>query len=207
MDFEIRDRSVVQGRRRLTREREAYLALVGQGVGTAEACRVVGINVRTGRRWRNGRNPTGREKAAPPITAGPSPSVRGRFLNEEERLYIADRRREQASVRQIAVELDREPSTISRELRRNAHPVSGDYRPHAAQARAQARRSRPKISKIAASPELRQAVQDRLDLKWSPEQIVRRSGGTFPTARRCTWPARRSTRRSTYKAAARYAAS
>jgi IS30 family transposase len=180
VDFEIRDRSVIQGRRRLTREREAYLALVGQGVGTAEVCRIVGINVRTGRRWRNGREPTGRERAAAPITAGASPSVRGRFLNEDERLHIADRHRERATVRQIAAELGRDPSTISRELRRNAHPGNGDYRPHAAQARAEARRGRPKISKIAANPELRQAVQDGLDLKWSPEQIVRRLRRDFP---------------------------
>jgi IS30 family transposase len=180
MEFEIRDRSVIQGRRRLTREREAYLALVGQGVGSEEACRIVGINERTGRRWRNGRNPVGRERAAAPITAVASPPVRGRFLNEDERLHIADRHREQATVRQIAAELDRDPSTISRELRRNAHPVSGDYRPHAAQSRAEARRPRPKISKIAANPELRQTVQAGLDLKWSPEQIVRRLRRDFP---------------------------
>ena len=178
MDFEVRDRSVNQGRRRLTREREAYLALVGQGVGSQEACRIVGVNTRTGKRWRNGRNPTGREVAAARIAA--SRSVPGRYLNEDERLHIADRHRERATVRQIAVELSRDPSTISRELRRNAHPVSGDYRPHAAQARAEARRPRPKISKIAASAVLRQAVQDGLDLKWSPEQIVRRLRRDFP---------------------------
>nr|WP_229076854.1 IS30 family transposase [Actinoplanes sp. DH11] len=118
--------------------------------------------------------------AAAPITATASPSVRGRFLNEDERLHIADRRRARATVRQIAAELHRDPSTISRELRRNAHPGSGDYRPHAAQARAEARRPRPKVSKIAANPELRQAVQDGLDLKWSPEQIVRRLRRDFP---------------------------
>jgi IS30 family transposase len=106
--------------------------------------------------------------------------VPGRYLNEDERLHIADRHRERATVRQIAAELGRDPSTISRELRRNAHPVSGDYRPHAAQARAEARRPRPKISKIAAGAALRQAVQDGLDLKWSPEQIVRRLRRDFP---------------------------
>jgi hypothetical protein len=45
MDFQIRDRSINQGRRRLTREREAYLALVGQGVSSREACRIVGIDI------------------------------------------------------------------------------------------------------------------------------------------------------------------
>jgi IS30 family transposase len=106
--------------------------------------------------------------------------VQSRHLHEDDRVHIADRHREQASVRQIAAELGRDPSTISREPRRNAHPVSGDYRPHAAQARAEARRPRPKISKIAVSPALRQAVQDGLTHKWSPEQIVRRLRRDFP---------------------------
>src|SRR5688500_14745494 len=114
MDFEIRDRSVSQGRRRLTREREAYLALVRQGVSSREACGIVGVNVRTGKRWRNGRNPTGRNVGAPPIISAASSVVRGRFLNEDERIVIADRRRAGATLQQIATELGRHRSTISR---------------------------------------------------------------------------------------------
>jgi IS30 family transposase len=53
-------------------------------------------------------------------------------------------------------------------------------RQHAAQARAHARRPGPKTSKIATEPELRQAIQDGLDHKWSPEQIVRRLRRDFP---------------------------
>jgi IS30 family transposase len=83
-------------------------------------------------------------------------------------------------MRQIARELGRACSTISRELRRNAQPGSGDYRPHAAHRRALARRPRPKQGKIAANPQLRQSVQDGLDRRWSPEQIVRRLRRDFP---------------------------
>ncbi|MEU0886253.1 IS30 family transposase [Lentzea sp. NPDC005914] len=180
MEFEIRDRSVVQGSRRLTREREAYLALVRQGVSSREACKIVGINVRTGKRWRNGRNQTGNEAGTPPITSAASSVVRGRFLNEDERVIIADRRRAGATLRQIAEDLGRDRSTISRELRRNAHQISGDYRPYAAQRRAESRRPRPKTGKIAANPELRQVIQDGLDLRWSPEQIVARLRRDFP---------------------------
>ncbi|WP_443041034.1 helix-turn-helix domain-containing protein [Streptomyces sp. B21-102] len=58
--FEIRrTRTVAQGRRKLTREREEYFRLVQQGVSYAEAAKAVGINLRTGKRWRNGRNPSG----------------------------------------------------------------------------------------------------------------------------------------------------
>jgi len=92
----------------------------------------------------------------------------------DERIVIADLRREGRSVRAIAADLGRSPSTISRELARNSHPGSGDYRPHAAQARADARRPRPKTGKIAACPELHDLVQDMLEDKFSPEQISRR---------------------------------
>jgi transposase, IS30 family len=176
--FEIRkDR---RGRTRLDRERAAYLDLVASGVSSREACRIVGVNYRTGKRWRNGRKASKWGKAAPPITEVTPPPVRGRFLNENERIVIADLRRAGASTRRIAAELGRDPSTVSRELRRNRDQVSGDYRPHTAQARADARRPRPKISKIAANPALRQAVQDGLDLRWSPKQIVARLRRDFP---------------------------
>nr|SBO99152.1 Mobile element protein [Nonomuraea gerenzanensis] len=70
--------------------------------------------------------------------------------------------------------------TISREIRRNRHPTGGQYRPHAAQARADARRPRPKPSKIDQNPELRACIQKHLHKRWSPEQIVRSLRRTFP---------------------------
>jgi transposase, IS30 family len=180
MDFEIRKDRSPQGRKRLARERAAYLDLVRKGVSSREACRIVGINYRTGKRWRNGRNRTGRKAGASPITRAVPPYAWSRYLREDERIHIADRRREKATIRQIAAELGRSPATISRELRRNAHPDTGDYRPHAAQARADARRSRPKTGKLTANPELRETVQAGLDRRWSPEQIVRRLRRDFP---------------------------
>ncbi|WP_433363724.1 IS30 family transposase [Actinoplanes sp. CA-142083] len=164
MEQVVRDGSVDYAGRSLLR-REAYLALVDQGMGFRRAARIVGVSYRLTKRWRNGPKP---------IRSAAERSVRGRYLNADERIHIADRRREQASVRQIAAELGRDPSTVSRELRRNAHPDSGSYRPYAAQRRAEARRPRPKPRKIDASPQLRALIQDGLDLRWSPEQIVRR---------------------------------
>ncbi|WP_406315464.1 helix-turn-helix domain-containing protein [Streptosporangium sp. NBC_01639] len=55
--------------------------------------------------------------------------------------------REKASIREIVRRLGRAPSTISREIRPNRHPTGGQYRPHAAQDHAAARRLRPKPSK------------------------------------------------------------
>lgn len=54
MDFKIRDDRGPGGGAHLTREREAYSQLMRQGYSNSEACRIVGINVRTGKRWRNG---------------------------------------------------------------------------------------------------------------------------------------------------------
>jgi IS30 family transposase len=177
MDFEIREnRGRAQGRRTLVREREEYFRLMDQGLSSAEACKRVGINYRTGKRWRNGRAASGKDKAAPPVRAVTAPEGPSRYLREADRIHIADRLRERASVRQIAAELGRSASTISREIRRNGMPLRGDtsrwaYRPYAAQARSDARRPRPKPGKIGQNPQLRDFIQHHLDLRWSPEQI------------------------------------
>jgi transposase-like protein len=41
-----------------TVKREQYAALIGRGVNYSEACRIVGINRRTSKRWRHGRTIT-----------------------------------------------------------------------------------------------------------------------------------------------------
>ncbi|WP_346168600.1 helix-turn-helix domain-containing protein, partial [Streptomyces javensis] len=181
MDFEIRkDRTRPQGRKKLTREREAYSRLMRQGVSNREACGIVGIDERTGQKWRNGRHAYGNRKALPPISVVAAPSGPSRYLREADRIHIADRLREKATMRAIAAELGCSPSTVSREIRRNRHPVSGQYRPYAAQARADARRPRPKPGKISQNPQLRDFIQDHLDLRWSPEQICQALRSQFP---------------------------
>lgn len=181
MDFEIRESRKPQGRKKLARERAAYFQLMQQGHSNTSACQVLGIDRRTGNKWRNGSHAhKGRKKAVPPIDRELPPSGPCRYLREDDRIHIADRLREKATVRAIAAELGRSPSTISREIRRNRHPGNGQYRPHAAQARADARRPRPKRGKIDRTPELRDFIQARLHLKWSPEQICQALRDTFP---------------------------
>jgi IS30 family transposase len=102
----------------------------------------------------------------------------GRTLTVEERIRIADLRLARWSVRAIAGELGRAPSTVSRELRRNGY--ARGYWPHAAQRKAEARRARPKAGKIGSCPRLWQAIQDGLSLEWSPEQIACRLRRDFP---------------------------
>ena len=183
MEFEIRGDRTGTGRR-LTHEREKYFALVRQGYSSREACRIVGINYRTGKKWRNGHHSPGAgAKPRPPVRQGSASS--GRFLSEDERIHIADRLRERAGIRTIARELGRAPSTVSREIRRNGMPLRGDvarhvYRPHSAQRRAEQRRPRPKTSKIGGNPELRDFIQRQLAVRWSPEQISRLLRVRFP---------------------------
>ncbi|MFE7663782.1 transposase [Streptomyces celluloflavus] len=83
-------------------------------------------------------------------------------------------------MRRIAAALERSPSTISREIHRNRHPTNGQYRPHAAEIRAESRRPRPKPAKIAQNPEPREYIQERLGRRWSPERIVQHLHRDFP---------------------------
>lgn len=178
--FEVRSDRGPQGRKKLHAERQAYLDLVARGVSTSQACRIVGVNRKTGHRWRFGRASQAKAgQQAKQAAARPS-RVSARFLSQDERIVIADRLREGACQALIAAELGRDRSTISREIRRNRHAGSGDYRPYAAQERADGRRPRPKTGKIAACPQLRSLVQDMLDRKHSPEQISHRLRRDFP---------------------------
>ncbi len=173
MGFEIRQERQSAGRR-LRLERAEYFRLMDLGYANAEACERVGINPRTGREWRNGR-PDGRKRPpVAPVRREQEPPGASRHLSEIERVHIADRIREMASIRVIAAELGRSPSTISREVRRNRSPLRGSsyvYRPYAAQRRAEARRPRPKPRKLETNPELRHFVRSHLGVWWSPEQI------------------------------------
>jgi IS30 family transposase len=103
--------------------------------------------------------------------AGP---VSGRYLSVAEREEIAVGVAAGKGVRQIARELGRAASTVSREITRNC-PAQGRrrYRALSAQARAEARARRPKPAKLAVNDELRQWVQHKLRANWSPEQISR----------------------------------
>ncbi|MGH3261639.1 MAG: IS30 family transposase, partial [Trebonia sp.] len=144
------------------------------GVNNSEACRRVGIDRKTGNRWRYGRtvrNSAGeRVHYAPVQITEPRPRS-PRYLSEAERLEIADLLRAGLGVRAIARAVGRAASTISCELRRN---VDGDgrYRPHRAEqlARAQAGKSRPR--RITLDTVLGETVSGLLAKRWSPEQVA-----------------------------------
>ena len=96
-------------------------------------------------------------------TISPTP-LSGRYLSFAEREEIAILNATGCGVREIASQIGRSPSTISRELRRNAATRGGrlEYRASTAQWHAERRTKRPKVAKLAANDELREYVQERL---------------------------------------------
>jgi IS30 family transposase len=91
-------------------------------------------------------------------------------LSLDDRCAIAQLQAAGRSVRQIAAALDRAPSTISREIRRNRGKSA--YKPTFAQQQTQARRWTG--SRLERESDLRRAVEQRLAKGWSPEQIAGR---------------------------------
>ena len=163
-----------RGRPRLPRQvQREFWRLIAEGLSTEAAAVGVGVSSTLGEGWfSDGGGMASLELAEPS----------GRYLSMAEREEIAVLRG-RVSVRQIARQLGRSASTISRELRRNAS--GGDprrYRATVAQAQADRRVRRPKTAKLVAQPALREYVQGKLagDQRWSPEQIARRVVLDFP---------------------------
>jgi IS30 family transposase len=184
---------VAVGRREIFRDVErAFWRLIGLGWQTHRAAFEVGVSANTGERWF-------REAGGMPPVALAEPS--GRYLSLTERETIDLCWAEGWSQAQIARELGRHRSTVSRELRRNRllqcprHPPPPDrlgrrpapvpvatgpgrrprlrYRAAPAQAKAELRARRPKPGRLAAHPDLRELVQAGLMRRWSPQQISR----------------------------------
>jgi transposase, IS30 family len=92
-------------------------------------------------------------------------------LSLDDRCEIARFSANGSTIGQIAAAMDRSPSTISRELKRNKGAQTG-YKPSYAQQQTRARRW--KGSRLERDESLRAAVMERLASGWSPEQIAGR---------------------------------
>ena len=154
-------------------KQQRYVELIARGVNNSEACRLVGIDRKTGNRWRYGRkvrNSAGAVVIYPPVKIKETRPRSPRYLSELERIQIADLLAAKTSVRAIALELGRAPSTISREIRRN-RATDGRYRPHQAE-----RRARPGVQTADAAARRRRGAGRNgpglLGQRWSPEQVA-----------------------------------
>jgi IS30 family transposase len=92
-------------------------------------------------------------------------------LNLSEREMIADLKQQGMSNKSIGKKLERSPTTILRELKRNK--IDLGYLPHIADSKAKARKHGPP-KKIKKYPELLKYLVDRLREGWSPEMIAGR---------------------------------
>lgn len=166
----------------MTAQREQFARLIARGVSNSEACRLVGVNRRTGTRWRYGRTTTstgGLDRHYPPMAITATTTLSAHFLSEDERVVIADRLRAGVSLRAIGRELGRSPSTVSREVNRNRDGAER-YRPFTAQRMALARLARPRARRLALDVRLRDTVQGWLNKRCSPEQIAHALRSDFP---------------------------
>ena len=163
--------------------RQRFWQAIALGCPSEEAAEHAGVSPAVGVRWfREG-------GGMPSVSLAPSS---GRYLSFAEREEIALLRVRGHGVREIARQLDRSPSTISRELRRNAATRGGgfEYRATTAQWHAEMRARRPKPAKLTANPELRRYVQDRL------AGTVRRPDGNAVDGPQVRWRGRRHGRRA-----------
>jgi IS30 family transposase len=109
----------------------------------------------------------------------PQPRRRGGCrLSVEEREEISRGLAAGLSYRVIAAGLGRDPSTVSREVAANSG--RRQYRAARADRQAWTRATRPKVCKLAANLVLRDIVEEKLLLRWSPQQIAGWLKLTYP---------------------------
>ena len=77
----------------IVEKQEWFVRLIAQGVSNSAACRIVGINRRTGTRWRYGRtilNTAGVSVHYPAVSLAAPKARHPRYLSLAERTMIAD---------------------------------------------------------------------------------------------------------------------
>lgn len=99
-------------------------------------------------------------------------------LQLEERIEIEKMLAQHFSISQIALKLNRNKSTISREINKSNTPYSSLNAEAFAAGKQYDRRWRK--SKINQNPELKKFIYDHLKLRWSPDQIVTTLKRLFP---------------------------
>jgi lambda repressor-like predicted transcriptional regulator len=152
---------------------DTYWQLMRSGETNTSACRVLGMSRRSGTTIRRAHQYQTRVLVPRVVWSG-------RYLDVRERLQIADLLRLGCSVRRIAAELGRHPSTIKRELDRHRSP-EGRYLPRTADHDARQQRARPRAGKLTANITLRRLVA-------APGEVLADEAGWayICTSSRCT---------------------
>lgn len=162
--------------------RQRFWEEIARGLSSEDAAVEAGLSQPVGSRWFRESGGMAPSKFHP---------LSRRYLSFSEREEIALLRARGCGVRETARQLGRSPSTISRELRRNAATRSGnlEYRATAAQWHSDRRARRPKVAKLAVNGRLRRYVEDRLG------GVIEAPGGRSVPGPRTRWIGRRHGRR------------
>jgi IS30 family transposase len=163
-------------------DRVVFWLAIADGFTSTVAAELAGVSEPVGVRWfRDG-------GGMPTVTLAP---LSGRYLSFAEREEIALLRAQGIGIRGIARRIGRSPSTVSRELRRNAATRGGklEYRASVAQWKAEMISRRPKTAKLAVNDQLREYVQQRLSGE------IRRPDGTVAGPQTPAWKGRNKPRR------------
>jgi IS30 family transposase len=150
-----------------------YFELIRQGFSGSAASEQVGVSLSCGSLWF--------------IDAGSVSFVErpisSRFLNQDDRIEIADGLAAGESVKSIAIRVGRSYQSIYREIARN-RKADGQYQPYYAHNQAHLRRRRPKPRRFTLDAELCSVIAGKLARRWSPGQISRWLRRRWP---RRTW--------------------
>lgn len=155
-DRAIRPKMRSPGSRSVQRESQRLFWLeIRKGLIPGQAAILVGVSPPVGQRWFHNAG------GMPPFDLAPPTN---RYLAFAERIQIEYLLSQNVAVRQIARVLGRDPSTISREIRRNAatRSTASGYRANVAQWKAELATKRPKVAKLVANRRLHDYVQERL---------------------------------------------
>lgn len=139
-----------------------YFELIRQGCSGAAASEQVGVSLSCGSLWF--------------IDAGSvkfiDKPISGRYLNQDDRIEIADGLGVGESVKSIAARIGKSYQSVYREIARNRRP-DGRYQPWYAHGQAHQRRRRARPRVVETDARLRAVIAGKLDEHWSPAQISR----------------------------------
>lgn len=150
--------------------KKQYFELIREGYKGAAAARVVGVSTSCGSLWFLDAGGMLVPEAGP---------ISPRFLDQDDRIAIADGLSAGRAVKEIAAAIGKSFQTVYREVKRNSKP-DGSYQPWRAHNRALQRRKRPRAAKLGNGPGLSDVVRAKLEIRWSPQQISRYLGRSYP---------------------------
>ncbi|RHW22401.1 IS30 family transposase [Nocardioides immobilis] len=139
-----------------------YFELIRQGASGSTASQQVGVSLSCGSLW---------FIDAGSVTFIDKP-ISTRYLNQDDRIEIADGLAADESVKSIATRIGKSYQTVYREIARNKKP-DGRYQPWYAHAQAHQRRRRQRDRRVVSDHQLRAAIAGKLKEHWSPAQISR----------------------------------